>query len=228
MPEPEILFCDNHILVAEKPAGKATQPDFVEELRHWVRVRFKKPGKAFLEPIHRLDKPVSGLILCARTSKALERLNQQMQKRHIEKRYCAVLCGSLAKKRGKLTHFLLHKEFRAEVTHPSEEGAKEAELSYQILREENGYSFAQIWLATGRYHQIRAQLSAMGAPILGDLRYGGIPFIDHLGIALHHEQMCFIHPVSREELRFLSKKNAEMRPNMAIAEAKRLIWEKAV
>jgi 23S rRNA pseudouridine1911/1915/1917 synthase len=223
----EIIFCDNHLLIAEKPAGIATQPDFIERLRVFLKKRFNKPGKVFLEPIHRLDKPVSGIVICARTSKALSRLQEQMRQQEIKKQYCALVTGALPCKEGTLVHFLKHLSHRAAIAKPHEDGSKKAELFYQVLREEEGCSLLRIHLQTGRYHQIRAQLSAVGSPILGDSRYGSVLASKNGCIALHHEQIEFIHPVSREPCLFLSKKNAAMKPNMAIAAAKKLIWANA-
>jgi 23S rRNA pseudouridine1911/1915/1917 synthase len=187
-----IVLCDNHILVVDKPAEVATQPDLTELARAWVKQKFNKPGRVFLEPIHRLDKPVSGLVLFARTSKALSRLQEQMRERHIEKIYEAWVEGSPKAMTGMLRHHLLHGAFRAEV---SPQG-KEAILEYQVLKQEKNRAHLRLVLHTGRYHQIRAQLSAIGCPILGDTKYGSRVPWPH-GIALRASELSFKHPVTK-------------------------------
>lgn len=190
-----ILFCDNHVLVVDKPAEIATQPDLVDMAKAWVKKKFNKPGNVFLEPIHRLDKPVAGVVLLARTSKALSRLQEQMREREIDKIYIARVEGSLPAESGKLRHKLLHGAFRAVV---SPEG-KEALLEYQVLKREKGYTEVRILLHTGRYHQIRAQMSAIGCPVLGDTKYGSrTPW--PCGIALFADEIAFTHPVTQEKM----------------------------
>jgi 23S rRNA pseudouridine1911/1915/1917 synthase len=188
-----IILCDNHILVVDKPAEVATQPDLVQLAKAWVKQKFNKPGGVFLEPIHRLDKPVSGLVLFARTSKALARLQEQMRERQIEKIYEAWVEGCPQEKGGTLRHHLLHGSFRAEI---SPQG-KEAILEYQVLKHKQGRTHLHVVLRTGRYHQIRAQLSAIGCPILGDTKYGShTPWPQ--GIALCATQLSFHHPVTKK------------------------------
>jgi 23S rRNA pseudouridine1911/1915/1917 synthase len=188
-----ILLCDNHILVVDKPADVATQPDLTELAKAWVKKKFNKPGRVFLEPIHRLDKPVAGIVLFARTSKALSRLQEQMRERQMEKIYEAWVEGSPKQDHGELRHLLLHGSFRAEV---SSEG-KEAVLEYEVLKKEKNHSELRIRLHTGRYHQIRAQMAAIGCPILGDSKYGSrTPW--KKGIALYAKQLSFKHPVTQE------------------------------
>ncbi len=185
------VFCDNHILVLEKPAGIATQPDFHEMARSWVKENFKKPGNVFLEPIHRIDKPVGGLVLFARTSKALTRLNESMRKKECEKTYLAKVEGTLPPK-GTLVHHLSHGNFRAVV---DREG-KEAILHYKVRPD----GLLEIILETGRYHQIRAQFSAIGHPIVGDEKYGSLT--KSPAIALQHYRFVFPHPITKERLTF--------------------------
>lgn len=192
-----ILACDNQILVADKPAGMATQPDFVDAMKAWVKERFQKPGNVFLEPIHRLDKPVAGLVLFARTSKALSRLQEQMRERQIEKKYEAWVETKPPQEKATLRHILTHGSFRA---HLSPEG-KEAVLEYEVIKEERGLICLQIRLQTGRYHQIRAQLAAIGCSIVGDSKYGSKKGWKE-GIALVATEIAFTHPVTQEPLRF--------------------------
>lgn len=195
-----ILFCDNHVLVVDKPAEMATQPDLCELAKAWVKKKFNKPGNVFLEPIHRLDSPVSGVVLFARTSKALSRLQQQMREHQIEKIYQAWIEGAPPQDQGVLKHYLLHGFFRAEV---SPEG-KEAILEYQVRQREKERSFVEIRLHTGRYHQIRAQMSAIGCPIIGDKKYGS-RIAWKKGIALSAVKLTFKHPVTGDSISIQSK-----------------------
>ena len=190
-----IVSSDNHLLVVEKPAEVATQPDLTEMGKAWIKKKYQKPGNVFLHPIHRLDKPVSGLVLFARTSKALSRLQEMMRERKIEKIYHALVEGKLPEAEGQLVHHLKHGSFRAEV---SREG-KEAVLDYRVLRQEKGITLLEIHLITGRYHQIRAQLADTGCPILGDEKYGSRRSWPK-GIALHSSELRCEHPVTHESL----------------------------
>ena len=190
----DILFVDNHLLAARKPAGIATQPTFEEMAKHWVEKTYKKPGRAFLEPIHRLDKPVSGIVLFARTSKALSRLHAMMRERKIAKTYRAEVEGIVAKSKDTLEHYLVHDEFHARVSTAADPEAKKAILSYNVVERTKHSTILEITLHTGRYHQIRAQLSAIGHPILGDDKYGSRRGASTL--ALEHTKMEFIHPVT--------------------------------
>lgn len=190
-----IIFCDNHLLVVDKPAGIATQPDLVDAAKAWVKKKFNKPGNVFLEPAHRLDKPVSGLVLFARTSKALSRLQAMMRKREIRKTYFALVEGRLRDQEGTLKHRLVHDEFHARV----DEKGKEAVLHYRVLSTQKKYTLVEVVLETGRYHQIRAQFSAVGCPIVGDQKYHSThPFSE--GIALQHQKLEFKHPISKENI----------------------------
>ena len=194
-----IVYVDNHLLVVEKPAEMATQPDLTELAKAWVKQKFNKPGNVFLHPIHRLDKPVSGLVLFARTSKALARLQEMMREREIEKIYHAWVEGTPPEPQGTLVHHLKHGEFKAQI---SSDG-KESILDYKIIKREKGNALLEIHLVTGRYHQIRAQLSAIGCPILGDDKYGSKKKWPK-GIALHHAEMRVLHPVTKQALVFKS------------------------
>ncbi len=196
-----IIYCDNHLLVVSKPAGLSTQPHDGEDslsdrAKAWIKKEFQKPGSVFLEPIHRLDKPVSGLVLFARTSKALSRLQEMMRQHQIEKTYYAWIEGELPEPEGTLEHLLIHGDHRAHV-HPE---GKLARLHYRQIAQGNGKTQLEIILETGRYHQIRAQFSAIGYPIVGDVKYGAkAPG----KIALHHGRLRFCHPVTKENLEFV-------------------------
>ncbi|NGX39582.1 MAG: Ribosomal large subunit pseudouridine synthase C [Chlamydiae bacterium] len=189
----EPIHCDNHVLVLNKPPGIATQPDFHEQAKAWVKKAFNKPGAVFLEPVHRLDKPVGGLVLFARTSKALSRLNEAMRERQVHKIYHAIVEGKLEGS-GRLKHTLLHGDHRA-IVDPS---GKEALLDYRVLETGEDQTLVEIELLTGRYHQIRAQFAAIGHPIVGDQKYGSRSKKD--AIYLAHVKLSFPHPTTKEML----------------------------
>ena len=193
----DIIHSDNHILVVNKPPGIATQPDLEELAKAWVKKKYQKPGNVFLQPIHRLDKSVGGIVLFARTSKALSRLQAFMRERKISKTYHAFVEGHLLKKENTLRHLLIHGDHKAFVNPQG----KEAILHYTVLQEKKDTTLVSIDLATGRYHQIRAQFAAIGHPVLGDKKYGSTRFFQD-GIALCHVKMGFEHPVTRESCTF--------------------------
>lgn len=205
----EILFCDNHVLVASKPVDLLTQPDgsgnrsLQEELSEWLRREHHKPGKVFLHCVHRLDRPVSGLVLFARTSKALSRLNKESRRWEIQRVYVAEVEGILAQRSGQLDHFLVHGDHRSRVVSEGTPGAKHARLRYEVLRYLSHSTLVQVELETGRYHQIRAQMGAMGHPVLGDQKYGARQK-ETWGIRLHATKIAFVHPVTKEPLQFES------------------------
>lgn len=206
---PDILFSDNHLVIAFKPAGWLTQPDNTRNadlesfVKEWVKRTFNKPGAVFLHCIHRLDRPVSGLVLFAKTSKALSRLNELSRENKIQRWYVAEVEGILPEKSGILEHFLIHGEHQAIVSTAKHADAKKAVLSYQVLALKEHSTLVQIELKTGRYHQIRAQFSAIGHPVMGDTRYQAK---NSLGgeILLSCTDLKFCHPVTREEMAFHS------------------------
>lgn len=191
------IYCDNHLLVLNKPAGVATQPDFHEWARTWVKNEFKKPGNVFLEPIHRLDKAVGGIVVFARTSKALSRLNEALRNKSMRKIYEAQVEGHVDDE-GVLEHYLVHGDFKAFV----DPKGKKATLRYKCLKRDKTTSWVEIELETGRYHQIRAQFSAIGHPVVGDHKYGSQTKQET--IALHHKEMTLTHPTTGEKLVFVS------------------------
>ncbi len=205
----KIVFVDNHLLVVEKPAGIPTQKtdksteDLESQAKEWVQKKFNKPGAAFLHAVHRLDSGVSGLVLFARTSKALARLNALMRERKMKKTYLAWVEREVPEKEGTLRHFLTHGEYRAHVVTPKHPEGKEALLNYRVLEQKKGKTCVEINLVTGRYHQIRAQFSAIGCPIVGDKKYGSQSASK--AILLHHTRLEFVHPVTHADLVFVSK-----------------------
>lgn len=200
-----VIYCDNHILVVNKPAGWLTQPDGTKtvdlegRLKAWVRMACQKKGGIFLHALHRIDRPVSGLVLFARTSKALSRLNDQARDGRIRRFYVAIIEGVLSNQEEVLEHYLIHGDHRADVSTRSD--AKFAQLSYRVEKVEEKNTRVRIELKTGRYHQIRAQFAAIRHPIVDDIRYGASSG-DGKTIQLHCIALQFHHPVRKEEMRF--------------------------
>lgn len=191
---PEVIFFDNHVVVVFKPGNMCTQPDQENNLhdwvRNWVKVKFNKKGDAFAHAIHRLDSKASGLVIFAKTSKALSRLNESMKNREIKKTYLALVEGKVNEK-GTLINYLDHDDFRAKIVDKSL--GKEAILHYELLKTDEKTSLLNVILETGRYHQIRAQFSNIGHPIVGDQKYGSKTRLK--SIYLQHYQVEFPHPV---------------------------------
>lgn len=196
----QILYEDNHLLALNKPPGLATQPSSMhgesleDYARQWIRAAKDKKGNVFVHAVHRLDRPTSGVVLFAKTSKALSRMNEQQRARRVRKVYHAVVTSHPPEREGVLTHVLRHSRMRAVVSHPQTPGARQCTLGYRVLGKRKDLFLVEIELSTGRYHQIRAQFAACGCPVLGDTAYGGRPLRDYPGIALHHAVMEFIHP----------------------------------
>lgn len=202
--EIEVLFEDNHLIAVNKPAGELVQSDqtgdktLADRVKDYIGRKYHKPGAVFLGTIHRIDRPVSGVVLFARTSKALERMNEQFRSRHIKKMYLAIIEGKPIERSGTLIHWLKKNEAQNRVTIFKKEtdGAQRCELSFSMLKTREGFSLAEVYPVTGRPHQIRAQLSAIGCPIRGDLKYGASEGFDQ-SIALHARQLSFVHPVTK-------------------------------
>ena len=199
----EVLYCDNHLVIASKPSGMLTQPgetgeESLEEwVKCWLKEKYQKKGAVFLHAIHRLDRPVSGLVLFARTSKALSRLNEQSREQSIQRIYLAEVEGILSKKEGKLDHYLIHGDHRAIVAKQEGGDAKHARLTYETVQQKPHSTIVKIELETGRYHQIRAQFSAIGHPVVGDSRYGSSSPTNG-DVHLHCMKISFRHPVTQE------------------------------
>lgn len=204
----EVLYEDNHLLAINKPAGVLVQGDetgdkpLVEDAKAYIKRKYQKPGDVFLGVVHRLDRPVSGVVVFARTSKALSRMNELFRDRRTEKVYWAVVEKAPTQPSGTLVHWLLKDEKKNKTTVYRQEttGALRSELSYAHLASSGGMHLLEVRPLTGRSHQIRAQLSALGCPIQGDLKYGsGSPTGDG-SIALHARQLSFLHPVKKESI----------------------------
>ncbi len=202
----DVLYEDNHLLVVNKRAGVPSQPDesgdlsLVDAAREFLREKYSKPGNVFCGLIHRLDRPVSGLVLLAKTSKCLERMNQLFKDRKIHKVYWAVTNRRPAEKEGKLTHWLLKDSTRNRVhafDYPHPEALK-AELRYRYVGEVNKHHLIEVTPLSGRPHQIRVQLASMGCPIRGDVKYGYARPNKDGQINLHARRVDFIHPIKKE------------------------------
>lgn len=207
-----ILYEDNHLIVINKRVGEIVQGDktgdepLSETLKAFIAERDGKPGHVFIGVPHRLDRPVSGIAVFAKTSKCLERLNGMFRDGGVHKTYWALTCGRPEPAEGELAHWLVRneKQNKSYATpdnggkHPS--GAKLARLRYKVLSDTDRYHLVEVELLTGRHHQIRCQLSAIGCPIKGDLKYGAPRSNPDGGISLHARSISFIHPVRREPI----------------------------
>ncbi len=204
-----VLYEDNHLLVVVKPAGlptMGTPADVITLLdvaKEYVKRRYEKPGNVYLGVVSRLDAPVTGVVLLARTSKAAARLTEQFRSRSVEKSYWAVVEGEIAPPTGRLTDWLAQDERhrRMHIVGPTMPGAQEARLAYRRLSVVQGNSWLEIELETGRKHQIRLQLSHAGHPIVGDRKYGSVTKFSP-GIALHARRLVVSHPTTGERLEF--------------------------
>ncbi|MCD7899439.1 MAG: RluA family pseudouridine synthase [Bacteroides sp.] len=205
-----IVYEDNHIIIVNKAASEIVQGDktgdtpLSETIKDYLKEKYQKPGNVFIGVVHRLDRPVSGLIIYAKTSKALLRLSEMFKKKQIKKTYWALVKNAPPQREGELVHYLVRNEkqnksyaYPKEVPH-----SKQAILSYKLINQSQNYYLLEIDLKTGRHHQIRCQLAKMGCPIKGDLKYGFPRSNPDGSISLHARKICFVHPVTREEMEF--------------------------
>ena len=205
----DVLYEDNHLLVVNKPAMLPTmgvaddQPSLLTVAKEYVRQKYNKPGNVYLGIVSRLDAPVTGVVLLARTSKAAGRLSEQFRERDVEKLYWAVVESPVEPGEGRLVDFLRKDERhrKMHVTSANTPDAQRAELTYRVLKSEATHSMLEVQLLTGRKHQIRLQLSHAGLPILGDRKYGSTRQFA-TGIALHSRRLVVDHPVSKIKLEF--------------------------
>ena len=203
-----ILYEDNHLLVFNKKPGEIVQGDrtgdtpLSEDLKAFIKQRDNKPGNVFLGVPHRLDRPVSGIVIFAKTSKALERLAAMFREGSVHKTYLALCCGEPWDEEGLLEDWLSRneKQNKSYVVREGTPGAKLARLRYRFVQRTERYSLLEVELLTGRHHQIRCQLSHMGCPIKGDLKYGAPRSNPDGGICLHSRRAVFVHPVQKVEL----------------------------
>ncbi len=203
-----VLYEDNHLLSINKSAGTLVQGDatgdkpLVDICKDYIKEKYKKPGDVFLGVVHRLDRPVSGVVVFARTSKSLERMNELFRNRETKKTYWALVDKKPPQQEGTLIHWLAKDEKKNKTTaykkeHP--EGQR-SELSYKIIEHRSGLFLLEVNPITGRPHQIRVQLASMGCPIVGDLKYGFSKANEDASICLHAKQLHFIHPVRKEPI----------------------------
>jgi len=208
----EVLYEDNHIIAVNKQVGELVQgdktgdPSIDDEVKAYIKKKYNKPGDVFLGVVHRIDRPVSGVVLFARTSKALTRLNKMFQENAIKKTYWAVVRERPSREEDVLVHHLTRNPEKNKTTahlNPTKQ-SKEARLSYQMLGVTNNFYLLEVDLQTGRHHQIRSQLSKIGSPIKGDLKYGYPRSNRGGGIHLHARKSAFIHPVSKENVEIVA------------------------
>ena len=202
----QVLFEDNHLIIVNKRAGDITQGDktgdkpLSDVVKEYIKIKYKKPGNVFLGVVHRLDRPTSGIIIFARTSKALERLNKMLREKTIHKTYWAVVKNHPKKESDSLINYLKKnpKNNKSSVFNKEVSGSKKAILHYKSIKKLDNYSLLEVNLETGRHHQIRAQLSSIGSPIKGDLKYGFNRSNKDGSIHLHAKRIKFSHPVTKE------------------------------
>ena len=213
----QVLYEDNHIIVVYKESGEIVQGDktgdkpLSETIKAWIKEKYAKPGNVFLGVVHRLDRPVSGLVVFAKTSKALSRLNDMFRKGEVKKTYWAMVQTPPAEPEGTLTNWLVRNENQNKSYAYDHEvpNAKKAILKYKTVGQTEHYTLLEVNLLTGRHHQIRCQLSAIGCPIKGDLKYGARRSNPDGSISLLSRTVEFIHPVSKENISVVSPLPAE-------------------
>ncbi len=208
----QILYEDNHLLVVNKRAGELVQSDpegtpaLEDNVKAFIKRRDKKPGAVFLGVVHRIDRPVSGAVVFAKTSKALTRMNEMMRDRKIDKRYWAIVDTLPDPIEGTLRHFVSRdgRTNKAHVFSSKKGDAKEAVLDYALIASSRNFHLLEVRLHTGRHHQIRAQLAKIGSPIRGDLKYGASRSNVGGGISLHSHSVSFEHPVTHQLLKVIA------------------------
>lgn len=203
-----VVYEDNHVIVVSKTASEIVQGDktgdtpLSETVKQYLKEKYGKPGNVFIGVTHRLDRPVSGLVVLAKTSKALARLNEMFRTGEVKKTYWAIVKNMPEEPEGELVHYLVRNEkqnkshaYEREVPH-----SKKAVLHYRLIARSDNYHLLEIDLKTGRHHQIRCQLAKMGCPIKGDLKYGAARSNPDGSICLHARRVQFVHPVSKEPI----------------------------
>lgn len=201
-----VVYEDNHIIIVNKTASEIVQGDktgdtpLSETVKQYLKEKYAKPGNVFIGVTHRLDRPVSGLVVFAKTSKALTRLNEMFRGGEVQKTYWAVVKNRPSQVEGELVHYLvrnekLNKSYAYDTERP---GSKKAVLHYRLIGRSQNYFLLEVDLKTGRHHQIRCQLAKMGCPIKGDLKYGFPRSNPDGSICLHARRVCFVHPVSKQ------------------------------
>lgn len=203
-----VVYEDNHIIIVNKTASEIVQGDktgdvpLSETVKQYLKEKYHKPGNVFIGVTHRLDRPVSGLVVFAKTSKALSRLNEMFKNSEVKKTYWAIVKQTPAETEGELVNYLVrnekqNKSYAYDIEKP---GSKKAILHYRLIARSDNYCLLEVDLKTGRHHQIRCQLAKMGCPIKGDLKYGFPRSNPDGSICLHARRVRFVHPVSKEQI----------------------------
>jgi len=213
LPNIEILFEDNHLIVVNKRSGDIVQGDktgdkpLIDIVKDYIKIKHNKPGEVFLGSPHRIDRPTSGIVVFTKTSKALTRMNKMFHDKEIQKTYWAVVKNKPAKSSDTIVHYLKKNNVKNKSMAYSHEykGAKRSELAFKIKHEFNNFFLLDITPFTGRHHQIRVQLSTIGCPIRGDLKYGYARSNPDASISLHARKIDFMHPVKKEPLSIIAK-----------------------
>ena len=201
-----VVYEDNHIIIVNKTASEIVQGDktgdvpLSETVKQYLKEKYHKPGNVFIGVTHRLDRPVSGLVVFAKTSKALSRLNEMFKNSEVKKTYWAIVKQTPAETEGELVNYLVRneKQNKSYAYDTEKPGSKKAVLHYRLIARSDNYSLLEVDLKTGRHHQIRCQLAKMGCPIKGDLKYGFPRSNPDGSICLHARHVRFVHPVSKE------------------------------
>jgi 23S rRNA pseudouridine1911/1915/1917 synthase len=202
----QVLYEDNHLIAVHKPGGILVQGDLsgktslMDMVKDYIKKKYNKPGKVFLGLVHRLDWPVSGIVVFARTSKSASRLSEQWRQRSITKVYWALVLGKMPLPSGRLSSFLKKRRQRVSLTDEKHKRAQEAVLTYRTLLVRGEVSLLEVQLHTGRKHQIRAQLAAEGCPIVGDVKYGAPDRREDGTICLQAKSLTFMHPTRPETI----------------------------
>lgn len=204
----QVVYEDNHIIIVNKAPGEIVQGDktgdepLVETVKRWIKEKYAKPGNVFLGVVHRLDRPVAGLVVFAKTSKALARMNEMFRNGEVRKTYWALTRNLPPKEEDRIIHYITttEKNNKSYASLTPKNGAKEAILSYRHIGSSDRYNLLEVNLETGRKHQIRVQLSAIGCPIRGDLKYGDKRSNPDGSISLMARRIQFVHPVSGKEI----------------------------
>jgi 23S rRNA pseudouridine1911/1915/1917 synthase len=204
----DVLYEDNHLLAVYKPCGMPVQGDISGDFHlllwaeEYLAKKYNKPGKAYVGLIHRIDRPVSGVVLLAKTSKALSRMNEQFKNKEVKKLYHVLATDNLTEESGTLTHYLGKdsKTNRALTYNKPKNGAKKSVLHFRIVRNIGKHTLYEVETETGRFHQVRAQMAKIGAPLAGDVKYGAPHPLKDRSVALHAKSLSFVHPVTKEQV----------------------------
>ncbi|MDR0614296.1 MAG: RluA family pseudouridine synthase [Dysgonamonadaceae bacterium] len=207
-----VVYEDNHLIAVNKTTSEIVQGDktgdtpLAETVKQWLKDKYQKPGNVFTGVVHRLDRPVSGVTLFAKTSKSLERMNEMFRQGEVKKTYWAVVANLPPQPEGELVHYLIRneKQNKSYAYDKEKPGSKKAVLTYRLMAQSERYFLLEIDLKTGRHHQIRCQLAKIGCPVKGDLKYGFNRSNPDGGICLHARKVEFVHPVSKKEIEIVA------------------------